>query len=116
MDCFRNHGPRVPDTAFDAGRLEAIIFDLDGTLYRQNSLRRAMSLRLVRAHVSQPLVGLRTLRVLAAYRRAQERLRESASTSTEPVDMAEAQIRLTCERTGVEPAFITACLARWSDH
>jgi len=46
---------------------DAIIFDLDGTLYHQSRLRRAMLLRLLRAHVSRPLEGLRTARILSAY-------------------------------------------------
>jgi HAD superfamily hydrolase (TIGR01509 family) len=71
-----------------------------------------MLLRLVRAHLTRPLSGLRTLRILGAYRRAQERLRRSATISA---DLAGAQIQLTCERTGADPASIAECVARWME-
>ena len=105
----------MPEPLFDRGQLKAIVFDLDGTLYRQDSLRRAMLLRLLRAHTTRPLSGLRTFRVLAAYRQAQERLRESATSSATRTDLAEAQLQLTCELTNVEPAFVTRCVARWME-
>ena len=59
-------------------RFKAVIFDLDGTLYRPETLRRAMLLRLLHAHAVRPLRGLRTARVLRAYRNAQEHLRNAA--------------------------------------
>jgi putative hydrolase of the HAD superfamily len=90
---------------------DAVIFDLDGTLYRQDALRQAMLGRLLRAFATRPLNGLRTFRVLGAYRRAQEQLRESAPAP----DLAEAQIRLACERTQAQPAFVRACVARWME-
>jgi HAD superfamily hydrolase (TIGR01509 family) len=74
-----------------------------------------MALRLLRAHATQPLSGLRTLRVLGAYRQAQERLRESATSSAPRADLAEAQIRLACERTHADPAIVTAWVARWME-
>ena len=91
---------------------EAVIFDLDGTLYRQEPLRRAMLIRLARAHAFRPLKGLRTARVLGAYRRAQEHLRDSAIVSE---DLAGAQLRLACESGNADPAFVTECVARWME-
>ncbi len=92
-------------------RLKAIIFDVDGTLYHQGPLRREIALHLVRAHAVRPLRGLRTLRILLAYRRAQELMR-IADVST---DLAEAQIRLACERTGFERSLVVECVARWME-
>jgi HAD superfamily hydrolase (TIGR01509 family) len=97
--------------SFDVARLKAIVLDLDGTLYRQGPLRRAMALRLLRAHAVRPLHGLRTFRVLSAYRKAQEHLRDADG----PRDLAEAQLRFACERTKVEPAFVSACVTRWME-
>jgi len=37
-----------------------VVFDVDGTLYRQGSLRRAMALRLALAHLFRPVLGLST--------------------------------------------------------
>jgi HAD superfamily hydrolase (TIGR01509 family) len=93
-----------------ADRLKAVIFDVDGTMYRQVPLRRAMLLRLVRTHLAHPVKGWRTIRTLSAYRRAQEDLRGEMSG-----DMAEAQIRITCERTGSDRASVMDCVERWME-
>lgn len=100
---------------FGPGTLRGIIFDLDGTLYHQASLRRAMATRLLRAHLARPLVGMRTMRVLGAYRGAQEHLREASNADAPVADLADAQLRLACERTRAEPAFVSACVARWME-
>lgn len=95
----------------DPARLKAIIFDVDGTLYRQSRLRRAMLLRLLRVHAAQPRQGLATLRILSAYRRAQEALRGR------PVDgdLASAQVRWACERAGVSEEAARLCITRWME-
>jgi FMN phosphatase YigB (HAD superfamily) len=97
----------VPDLSL----LKAVIFDLDGTLYRQGPLRRAMLFRLLRAYATRPLLGLRTVRVLAAYRNAQEHLRTAATAD----DLAEAQIQLACERTRADRPFVAECVERWME-
>lgn len=102
----------VSTRTVDGARLKAIIFDLDGTLYRQGWLHRAIGLRLIRCHATQPLRGLRTLRALRAYRKAQERLRDGFTS----VDLAEAQIGLACTRTNLTPEFMRACVSRWMEH
>jgi putative hydrolase of the HAD superfamily len=103
----------VRETSLDGASLKAIVFDVDGTLYRQSPLRRAMALRLLSAHIGQPLHGLRTFRVLSAYRKAQEHLRLTADGPSP--DLAEAQLRFACERTKSERAFVTACVERWME-
>jgi len=100
----------VPER-FDAARLKAVVFDVDGTLYRQGRLRRAMARRLLLAHAARPLHGLRTFRVLSAYRKAQEHLRERPATT----DLAEEQLRMACERSQADRAFVAACMARWME-
>jgi phosphoglycolate phosphatase/putative hydrolase of the HAD superfamily len=102
----------MSELSFDPALLKAIIFDLDGTLYHQNSLQRAMLVRLLEAHATRPLSGLQTFRVLGAYRRAQERLRDEPTVSS---DLAEAQIRLTCEQTKVESGDVVKCVTRWME-
>jgi putative hydrolase of the HAD superfamily len=103
----------VRETTLDGSSLKAIVFDVDGTLYRQSPLRRAMALRLLSAHVWQPLQGLRTFRLLSAYRKAQEHLR--LGTDGPSTDLAEAQLRFACERTKTERAFAAACVERWME-
>jgi HAD superfamily hydrolase (TIGR01509 family) len=101
----------VPEAGLRGDGLKAIVFDVDGTLYRQGPLRRAMAMRLVSAHAARPLTGWRTFRVLSAYRKAQEHLRAEAVAT----DLAEAQLRFACERTRAERTFVAACVERWME-
>jgi FMN phosphatase YigB (HAD superfamily) len=89
-------------------RLKALVFDVDGTLYRQDLLRRAMFLHLLRSHATHPVRGWRTARLLQAYRRAQEHLRAAA-----PRDIASAQISLASRRARVDRDAVVACVTRW---
>jgi HAD superfamily hydrolase (TIGR01549 family) len=91
--------------------LKAIVFDIDGTLYRQSMLRRAMLARLLTVYARHPLRGWRTAGVLRAYRHAQERLR---STATEG-DISGAQITLTCQETHVDRRSVLDCVSRWME-
>lgn len=100
----------MPDIGFHPARVKAVVFDVDGTLYLQGPVRRAMLLRLLRAAAVNPVAGWRTLRTLSAYRRAQEHLRTDFSG-----DVAAAQIALVCERTGGDPAAVVACIERWME-
>jgi len=60
----------------DAGqRIRALLFDLDGTLYDQRRMRTAMAAELLKFALRHPLQAPRTLRILRAFRRAQESLR-----------------------------------------
>lgn len=88
------------------------MFDVDGTLYRQGSLRRAMALRLARAHLFRPVLGLSTLRILSAYRRGQEALRDTHGEG----DLGEAQTRYASRATGASPGAVQATVARWMEH
>jgi FMN phosphatase YigB (HAD superfamily) len=91
--------------------LKAIVFDVDGTLYRQDRLRRAMLIHLLRAHATRPIRGWRTARVLQAYRRAQEDLRAAGVAQ----DIAGAQITRTCERTRTERGTVVEWVTRWME-
>ena len=68
--------------------------------------------RLLSAHVSHPLDGMLTLRVLRAYRRAQEVLRASGLTEG---SAALRQLQLACAWTGMTLGFVEACVARWME-
>jgi len=94
-----------------ASSLAAVIFDVDGTLYDQPRLRRAMATRLLASLVRHPAAGARTIRVLRAYRRAQESLRGSSGVA----DVAAAQIRVAAERSGVDEDTVSACVRRWME-
>jgi HAD superfamily hydrolase (TIGR01549 family) len=92
------------------GNLKALIVDVDGTLYRQGPVRRAMLWRLLCSHIGHPAQGLTTLRLLRAYRIAQEKLRRSSLFDG---DLAAEQLRLACKHVKVEPEVVHSCVGRW---
>jgi beta-phosphoglucomutase-like phosphatase (HAD superfamily) len=94
-------GVRGETTNMNIASVGALVFDVDGTLYRQGPVR----LRLAAHCLSNPMTGVRTLRLVHAYRRQQEDLREAGS----PAD----QLRLACRRVGVDPAWGTTCVETW---
>jgi HAD superfamily hydrolase (TIGR01509 family) len=95
----------------DPTRLKAIVFDVDGTLYRQSGLRRAMLLRLLKESALHPWSAVGTFKALRAYRHAQEVLR---GTETEGA-IAAAQLRLASERSGQAEPLVAKLVARWME-
>lgn len=91
-------------------QVHGILFDVDGTLYRQGPVRRAMLGRLLRAHLTSPRRGWQTLQLLRAYRNAQENMRGNADV---PVDLAAAQLHAACG--GRVPDGATALIERWME-
>ena len=89
--------------------MTALVFDVDGTLYRQRLLRRAMATHLLARHLTSPIRGWRTMRILRSYRHAQERLRAAPTTG----DIAAAQIAIACDETGMDRALVDAEVTRW---
>src|SRR5713226_8851259 len=67
--------PSVRNPMNGARRVRAVLFDLDGTLYRQTRMRMLMALELATLAVSRPLQAPVSWRVLAEFPRAQEALR-----------------------------------------
>jgi FMN phosphatase YigB (HAD superfamily) len=97
------------ETRLSIPPVKALVFDVDGTLYRQDLLRRAMFVHLVRSHATRPVRLWRTARVLQAYRRAQEHLRATGVAR----DISGAQITLASERTKVDRDAVLAHVTRW---
>ena len=83
-------GPRLPNPTDPDSSVRAVLFDLDGTLYRQPPVRALMALELLTLPFYGPLQAPQRWRALAAYRRAQERLRVAggARSATTQVVMA----------------------------
>ena len=90
---------------------KAILTDLDGTLYNQAALRRRMALQLLRAYCLQPRREWRSIRVLRAYRLAQERLRALEA----PCDLGAEQLRLASEWSGCSLDHCHAIVERWME-
>ncbi len=86
----RKGGAQFPEV------IEGIIFDVDGTLYDQKKLRRAMSVRLISECLRNPREGLRAIRLIDAYREAHESLREKITDQLEL-----QQLDIACKETGI---------------
>ena len=82
-----------------------LIFDVDGTLYRQASVRRGMALRLLSYSIRNPLAGVKTAAFLKRYRHAQEQLRGTGSCRD--------QLRTACLDSGVELEWGEGCVRDW---
>jgi HAD superfamily hydrolase (TIGR01549 family) len=97
--------------SFDPKQLKAIVFDVDGTLYRQRPMQRAMLLRLAREAVLRPTSAVATFRALKAYRRAQEDLRGARGEGA----LAGEQLRLASERSGQTAHAVAEIVTRWME-
>jgi phosphoglycolate phosphatase len=93
-------------------RLRAIVFDVDGTLYDQRSLRLAMLAKLLRHALGNPATARRTFRVIREYRRCHEELRCLDGSS---LDLYGEQISRTAARSGVDAAFARAVVRYWME-
>jgi HAD superfamily hydrolase (TIGR01549 family) len=96
----------------DPGTLQTLIFDVDGTLYKQRPVRHGMLWRIARYYLLHPARGLATLRALKAYREAQEFLRAS---NRDWNDIGKAQITLASQWTGIREEIVAASVARWME-
>lgn len=91
---------------FDWPSVRLVVFDVDGTLYRQPPLRRRMALALL-SHVATS-GDVRLLRLLSDYRRERERLADA-----EVADFDATLAATIAARHGVDPATVTALVTDW---
>jgi HAD superfamily hydrolase (TIGR01549 family) len=90
-------------------QISALIFDLDGTLYLQGPVRRAILWRLLRAGLARPVSTWRECRLVYYYRRAQEHLRGC------PQPLASQQLPLACEWSSARPEDAAKTIAHWME-
>src|SRR4051812_43781798 len=89
--------PSVPNPAHPSRRVRGVLFDLDGTLYRQRPMRRLMAAELALLAIRHPLRAPAIWRVLSEFRRAQESMRLAPGHSR-----AADQIEVTAKRSGMK--------------
>jgi HAD superfamily hydrolase (TIGR01549 family) len=92
-----------------SGRVRAVLFDLDGTLYRQAPMRAVMAAELAALAIRHPLQAPITWRVLSEFRRAQETLRGHDTDRGAAVE----QLELTARRTGFSNDQVEAIVSEW---
>jgi HAD superfamily hydrolase (TIGR01549 family) len=85
-----------------------VLFDVDGTLYRQEPLRRLMALQLLGWALRAPIAAPRRIRALSVYRRAHESLRRTAGQN-----IAAAQIAAAAVATRLSADSIRSLVQEW---
>lgn len=95
------HVPQVADATVrnplnPTRRIRAVLFDVDGTLYRQGPLRALMGAELAALALRRPIRAPRIWRALSEYRRAQEALRgqDEGADLARQLEMAAARARI----------------------
>ena len=79
-------------------RIRAVLFDVDGTLYRQRPLRLLMAAELGALALTQPLRAPAIWRTLSAYRKAQESLRgREGAGAARQLELAAARARMSTD-------------------
>ena len=84
------------------GRVYGVLFDVDGTLYRQEPLRRLMALHLLAWMLRAPIAAPRRIKALSVYRRAHESLRRTGrqGIAAAQIEAAAVATRLSAIRSG----------------
>lgn len=90
---------------------QALVFDVDGTLYHDGRLRRLLLPRLALHMAVSGWDGIRCWRALTGYRRQLEAMRALPPGGCP----AGRQLRRTAERTGLPEEFVAAAVARWME-
>lgn len=90
--------------------IKGVVFDLDGTFYVQARLRVLMAGLVLLHLLVSPRVTMRRVRVIRAYRRAQEELRNRRSLSGSGPEEQYALTVAACEESG---AFVRETISSW---
>ena len=89
---------------------KAVLFDLDGTIYELEPVRRRMGRALALHALLSPLKGPRTIKALRAFRAAREELRALGDSSP---SLEDAQYAEPAQQLGVDPAVVRAAVTDW---
>ena len=89
---------------------KAVLFDLDGTLYELEPVRRRMGRALAINALLSPLKGPRTIKVLKAFRELREDLRSLGDGSP---CLDDAQYAEPARKLGIDPDVVRSAVADW---
>lgn len=93
---------------FKDGKEECgLLFDVDGTLYRQDMLRILMLVSMLKASVRNPFTIYRTIKIISVYRKEMELLRNKNGAGPE------GQIPNTIQATGYSGDVVRECVDFW---
>lgn len=92
-------------------RIKGIVFDVDGTLYSNSKLRFIIGSLLIANLIKSPVKFRKIIKIISAYRKAQEKLRENILN-----DARAEQIELTSKSTGYTTEDIEMVVSVWFDN
>lgn len=93
-------------------RCKAIIFDVDGTLYRLRPLQRAVQLHFLRGHWHRPWEVWQVHRAVSAYRRATDDLREVPGDGR---NLKDRQIEIAARTSSLPEECVREHVRRWME-
>lgn len=99
----------IPNPLTPQFRIRGVLFDLDGTLYRQGPVRSLMAAELLTLFTREPVDAVRRVRALRLYRHAQERLRASENGG----GLAAAQLAAAAEGSGLSVEDVSRLVDEW---
>jgi len=85
-----------------------VIFDVDGTLYHQRTLRYSILRELLWHWTKHPITGLETIRILREFRKVRDRLRDFVTENLE-----DNQYRIPSEHLGVSVDKVRNVVQEW---
>lgn len=99
-----------PMDPFQGAPPQAVLFDLDGTLYELEPVQRRMAKLLVRHALFSPLKGARTIKMLKTFRSVREDLRALGDSAP---DLDAVQYEEAASKCGADPAALQAAVKEW---
>jgi putative hydrolase of the HAD superfamily len=96
----------MPEGALDWTRLRLVVFDVDGTLYRQSTLRRRMMKLLFLDAILRR--SITSIRIIREYRLQRELLADEGAYGFEPILR-----RRVAERCGVPDQVVASVVGEW---
>lgn len=90
--------------------IQAVLFDVDGTLYNHSLLRTLMTLKIFFSSVINPLNAGRNIKVISSYRKSQEIIRKKDSYSS---DLYKDQIKLASQLSGSDENYVNDIVRKW---
>ena len=93
--------------------IEAVIYDVDGTMYALRPMRLRMACQLAASMARRPRRTWRAVKVLRAYRAAQEAIR-GRQTPAGSTGTGDAQLRAAAETLGVSCEAIAPIIEEWT--
>lgn len=91
----------------DLRHIKLVVFDVDGTLYNQQSLRKAMVLKLIKYYLFRPLRWY-DLKIISTFRKEREQL-----AFGETRNLQEMQFQVCADKLGIDSSRVKEVVEKW---